>query len=122
MRSIEEGKCAMLEPLAGFNVSDGELVSASDIPVAVTAGPLQYDDGSQQSFLASGLTTYVEGGHPTEGQWSVDEDGRFTSFWPPSYRATYDVSWLVEDGRVTGLPFVDVRSGDRFDGHFLARP
>ena len=108
----------MLESLAGLNVKAGELVAASDLPTAVTAAPLRYDDGSQQWFLTSGLTTYIEGGHPTEGQWSVDGDGRFTSFWPPSYRATYDVTWLVTDGRVTGLRFVDAKSGDRFDGHF----
>ena len=110
----------MVESLAGFNVRDGEPVSAYDLPAAVTAGPLRYADGSRQSFLASGLTTYVEGGHPTEGQWSVGDDGRFTSFWPPSYRATYEVTWLVTDGQVTGLRFVDVRTGDAFDGRFQA--
>lgn len=110
----------MLESLAGFDVRDGQPVSARDLPVAVTAGPLRYADGSRQSFLTSGQTTYFEGGHPTEGQWSVDDDGRFTSLWPPSYRATYEVSWLVTDGQVAGLRFVDVRSGDRFDGHFHA--
>jgi hypothetical protein len=118
--AIEERKSAMWESLAGFNVQDGEPVSAQDLPGVVTAAPLQYTDGSRQLFLASGLTTYFEGGHPTEGQWSVDDDGRFTSFWPPSYRATYEVSWLAADGKVTGLRFVDVRTGDRFDGHFHA--
>lgn len=118
MKSIEEGKCAMLESLAGFNVRDGELVSARDLPAAVTAAPLRYTDGSRQSFHASGLTTYFEGTNPTEGQWSVGDDGRFTSFWPPSYRATYEVTWLVTDGQVTGLRFVDTRTGEHFDGHF----
>jgi hypothetical protein len=113
-----EGKRAMVESLAGFNVQDGEPVSAVDLPVAVTAAPLRYTDGSWQSFLASGVTTFFEGGHPTEGQWSVDDDGRFTSFWPPSYRATYEVTWLVSGGQVTGLQFADVRTGDRFHGHF----
>jgi hypothetical protein len=117
---LKERKRPMVESLAGFNVRDGEPVAAQDLPAAVTAGPLRYSDGSQQSFLASGLTTYVEGGHPTEGQWSVDDDGRFTSFWPPSYRATYEVTWLVTDGQVTGLRFVDVRTGDELDGRFQA--
>lgn len=107
----------MVESLAGFDVEDGEAVAALDLPAAVTAAPLRYTDGSSQSFLASGQTTYFEGGRPTQGQWSVD-GGRFTSFWPPSYRATYEVSWLVTGGQVTGLRFVDVRTGDRFDGHF----
>jgi hypothetical protein len=108
----------MVESLAGFDVRDGEPVAARDLPAAVTAAPLQYTDGSRQSFLTSGLTTYVENGHPTEGQWSVDDEGRFTSFWPPSYRATYEVTWLVVGGQATGLRFVDLRTGERFDGHF----
>jgi len=108
----------MLESLAGLDVRDGDPVVAQDVPAAVTAAPLQYTDGSRQWFLASGLTTFVENGHPTEGEWSVDHDGRFTSFWPPDYRATYEVTWLVSGGQVTGLRFVDSRSGDRFDGHF----
>jgi hypothetical protein len=108
----------MVESLAGFSVRDGEPISAQDLPVAVTAAPLRYIDGSRQSFLASGLTTYLEAGHLTEGRWSVDGEGRFTSFWPPSYRATYEVTWRVTGGCVTGLGFVDVRTGDRFEGHF----
>jgi hypothetical protein len=108
----------MLEWLAGLDVRDGDPVAARDLPAAVTAGALRYADGSRQSFHASGLTTYLEGAHPTKGQWSVDDDGRFISFWPPSYRATYEVTWLVTDGRVTGLRFVDLRTGDHFDGHF----
>ena len=108
----------MLESLAGLDVRDGDPVAAQDLLAAVTAAPLRYTDGSRQSFLGSGRTTFVEHGQPTEGEWSVDDDGRFTSFWPPSYRATYDVTWLVTGGRITGLRFVDARTGDRFDGHF----
>lgn len=108
----------MLEALARFTVNDGDRVPADDIPAAVTAAPLRYGDGSEQWFLASGLTTFFEGGHPSEGQWSVDTQGRFTSFWPPSYRATYDLFWLVRAGRVAGLRFVDVKTGGRFDGSF----
>lgn len=108
----------MFESLARFDVRDGDPVAAQDLPAAVIAAPLEYTDGSRQWFLASGLTTFIKNGHPTEGGWSLDDDGRFTSFWPPSYRATYEVSWLVTGGQVTGLRFVDIRSGDRFDGHF----
>jgi len=108
----------MLESLAGFDVRDGDPVATHDLATAVTAAPLQYTAGSRQWFLASGLTTFVENGHPTEGEWSVDDQGRFTSFWPPSYRATYEVTWLVTCGQITGLRFVDARSGDRFDGRF----
>jgi hypothetical protein len=109
----------MLDALARCNVSDGEVVDASDIPVAVTAAPLRYDDGAEQTFSPSGTTTYVELGRPTEGQWSVDQTGRFTSFWPPSYRATYELAWMVEKGTIRGLRFFDVRSGTRFNGRFL---
>ena len=108
----------MVESLVELDVRDGEPVATRDLPAAVTAAPLRYTDGSRQWFLASGRTTYVENDHPTEGQWSVDNHGRFTSFWPPPYRATYEVTWLVAGGRVTGLRFVDTRTGDRFDGHF----
>jgi hypothetical protein len=46
---------------------------------------------------------YVENGRPTRGEWYVDDDGHFASFWPPSYRARYDFRWMVEDGAIVGL-------------------
>jgi hypothetical protein len=106
------------EGVVDFDVRDGDVVSADAIPVAVTAAPLRYEDGALQTFTSSGHTTYVEGARRTHGEWSVDESGRFTSFWPPSYRATYALCWLMDDGVVTGLRFVDTRSGARFEGRF----
>lgn len=108
----------MLESLAGFDVRDGDPVAPHHLAAAVTAAPLQYADGSRQWFLASGLTSFVANGHPTEGEWSVDDQSRFSSFWPPTYRATYDVTWLVTRGQITGLRFIDRRTGDLYDGHY----
>jgi CubicO group peptidase (beta-lactamase class C family) len=51
-------------------------------------------------------------------QWSI-QDGRFGSFWPPSYRSAYDLQWMVEDGAVVGLRFT-ARDGTRFDGRYRA--
>ena len=45
-------------------------------------------------------------------------DGQFSSFWPPDYRATYGVRWIVEDGAVTGLSFTQSERGERFDGRY----
>lgn len=108
----------MTDALDGFDVRDGDVVPTDAIGAAVTAAPLRYEDGARQSFAGSGRTTYLEGARRTDGEWSVDESGRFTSFWPPSYRATYELFWLVDDGAVTGLRFVDTRSGARFEGRF----
>ena len=44
-------------------------------------------------------------------------DGELSSFWPPDYRATYNVRWIVE-GAVTGLTFIQAERGDRFDGRY----
>jgi hypothetical protein len=91
----------------------GELVAAEDIAAAVVAGPLKYDDGARQVFVPDGSTTYTEQGHDTRGEWSV-ENGRFCSFWPPSYRAYYDLRWIVDNGEVVGLRFDD--GSAQFDG------
>jgi hypothetical protein len=97
----------MKNSLADLDVSDGDTVTAEQIPLAVTAGPILYEDGSTQTFDAGGATTYVENGRPTAGEWYVDADGRFCSYWPPSYRACYDLRWVVENGHITGLRFTD---------------
>jgi hypothetical protein len=97
---------------------NGEPVTADAIPAAVTAGTLRYDDGSVQIFNHDGSTTYTENGKPTHGEWYVDEDGRFCSFWPPAYRACYTLTWLAENGTATGLRFTEVNNGSRFDGRF----
>lgn len=81
----------------------------------MVAGLLRYDDGATQIFRTDGSTTYTEQGHETHGEWSV-EGGRFCSFCPPSYRARYDLRWIVENDEVTGLRFDD--RGVQFDGRF----
>lgn len=103
---------------AGVPATDGELVKASDMPGALTAATLVFDDGATQEFSADSRTTYVEQGRPTAGEWSVSGDGTFSSFWPPTYRATYALRWIVEDNAPVGLSFTDVRSGQRFDGRY----
>jgi len=81
-----------------LNVTNGELVLARDMPDALTAATLRFQDGSTQVFTADGKTTYVEQGRSSQGQWSLMNDGEFSSFWPPSYRATYALRWIVEEG------------------------
>ena len=107
----------MTSPIQNSQASDGEPVAAKDMAEALTAAEFVFGDGATQSFAAGGSTTYVEGGRPTHGEWAVVEDGRFSSFWPPSYRATYDLRWRVEDGEVAGLVFVDPH-GVRFAGRY----
>ena len=99
-------------------VSDNDPVAPELIPRALTAAELVFDDGATQVFEADGATTYVENGRPARGQWYVDDDGRFGSFWPPTYRANYDLRWMVEDGVIVGLRFTEVGRGSRFDGRY----
>jgi len=108
----------MAEDLSVLDVVDGEAVTTGLIPRALTAAELSFGDGATQVFRADGSTTYVEGGRDTFGEWSVEADGRFCSFWPPSYRACYDLSWIVEGGRIVGLRFVEQGRGSRFDGRY----
>jgi hypothetical protein len=99
-------------------VADGDLVSTDDMTAALTAAPLVFPDGSTQTFTADGRTTYVEGGRPTHGEWSAIENGKFSSFWPPDYRAIYTLRWAVEDAAPVGLTFIDGASGRRFEGRY----
>ncbi|MGP4086643.1 hypothetical protein [Streptomyces sp. KR55] len=108
----------MTKNLDGISAEDGAPVPAGEIPAALTAGRLVYSDGATQTFDSDGATRYFESGRESEGTWSVDEDGHFCSFWPPSYRASYDLRWVVEGGEVVGLRFSDLRSGSRFDGRY----
>jgi hypothetical protein len=101
-----------------LKVANGGLVLAKDMPDALTLATLVFEDGARQTFTADGKTTYVDHGESTQGQWSIVEDGTFSSFWPPDYRATYVVRWIVEDGAVSGLSFTQAGGGDRFDGHY----
>lgn len=108
----------MANPINDFRVADGDPVATEHIPAAVTTGSFAYDDGATQTFDPDGATTYVENGRPSHGEWYVDGDGRFCSYWPPSYRACYDLTWVVEDGSVVGLAFADRGSGSRFVGRY----
>jgi hypothetical protein len=99
-------------------VSDGDLVAPALIPQALTAAELVFADGATQVFEADGGTTYVENGRPTRGKWYVDSDGHFGSFWPPSFRASYDLRWMVENGAIVGLRFNDLAGRSHFDGRY----
>ncbi|CAA9210467.1 MAG: hypothetical protein AVDCRST_MAG83-1072 [uncultured Arthrobacter sp.] len=99
-------------------ITDREPVPATEIAEAVTAGDFLYDDGATQTFDERGTTVYVEHGRPTQGEWYVDDKGRFCSFWPPSYRACYELRYLVEDGEVTGLEFTELNRGSTFTGRY----
>lgn len=107
----------MSSPIRNISASDGDPVPASEMEKALTAAELVFSDGATQTFATDGSTTYVEGGRPTRGTWAVVDDGRFSSFWPPSYRATYELQWQVENGEVVGLVFTDGH-GTRFDGRY----
>jgi len=108
----------MATSLEGLHAADGERVASDAIATAITAGGFVYDDGSTQSFDANGTTTYNEQGRPTAGEWYVDDNGRFCSYWPPSYRACYDLFWIVEHDAIVGLRFEAVDNGSRFDGRY----
>lgn len=107
-----------VKALNDIKVSDGDMVAAPLIPRALTAGELVFTDRATQVFEADGGTTYVENGRPTRGEWYVDNDGHFGSFWPPSYRASYDLHWIVEDGTIVGLRFTELGRGSQFDGRY----
>lgn len=103
---------------SGGDVADGQPVAAADMTAALTAAPFVFEHGATQSFTVDGRTTYVEHGVPSDGEWSVTGDGTFASFWPPTYRATYRVRWIVEDGVRVGVSFTDTRGGARYDGRY----
>lgn len=96
----------------------GDHIAAEDITRAVTAAEMVYEDGSTQVFYGDGRTVYIEQGRPTDGKWYVDEDGRFCSFWPPSYRGCYEVRWIVESGEFVGVAFRDVNNGSESVGRY----
>ena len=110
-----------MQGLEDVEVVDGDPIAASLIPRAATAGELLFEDGATQTFEVGGDTSYVEAdGRPTEGEWYVDGDGRFCSFWPPTYRACYDLRWIVEGDEIVGLSFTELSRGTRFDGRYKA--
>ena len=107
-----------MDGFENVEVSDGDVVVPALIPRALTARELVFSDGATQVFEADGETTYVESGRPTRGEWYVDGDGHFGSFWPPSYRASYDLQWIVENGAIVGLRFTELGRGSSFDGRY----
>jgi hypothetical protein len=108
----------MTRPSEQPSHADGDLVSAADMTAALTAATLQFHDGSTQMFTTDGRTTYVERGRATAGEWSVLGDGKFSSFWPPDYRATYTLRWIVDGFTTTGLSFTEDGRGQQFDGRY----
>ncbi len=102
----------------GLNVANGDLVLAKDMTDALTTATLRFGDGAAQVFTADGNTTYIDRGQPSHGEWSIIDDGEFSSLWPPSYRAIYALRWIVEGGCVTGLSFVHEETADRLDGRY----
>lgn len=108
----------MVNGLDDVVVADSDAVAPALVPRALTAGELVFDDGATQIFYPDGATTYVENGRPTRGEWHLDSDGYFVSFWPPSYRARYDLRWMVENGAIVGLRFIELGRGSRFDGRY----
>jgi hypothetical protein len=125
LRSNQPGSSQYVDPVKGLEdveVVDGEPVAASLIPRAVTAGELLYEDGATQRFDVDGDTSYVEAdGRPTQGKWYLDEDGRFCSFWPPTYRACYRLLWIVDGDEIVGLSFTELGQGTRFDGRYTTQ-
>lgn len=108
-----------MDPVSfGESVVDGQPVDAVQMIAALTAGRFVFQDGATQTFTVDGRTTYVDRGTPSVGEWSVTGDGTFASFWAPSYRATYTVRWIVEDGVRVGVSFTDARNGVRYDGRY----
>jgi hypothetical protein len=108
----------MSDLLNELDVNDGDPVAATHMADALTAAALVFRDGATQTFTLDGRTTYTERGRASSGEWRVVSDGQFESFWPPAYTATYDLTWVVKDGGITGLTFVDRQRGDRFEGHY----
>lgn len=108
----------MTGPVNDPSVADGDLVPADRMAAALTAAALVFEDGATQVFTPDGRTTYVDHGRPTEGEWSVVADGKFSSFWPPDYRATYVLRWIVEGATIAGLSFIETERGARFDGYY----
>jgi hypothetical protein len=108
----------MIQAHENFAVADGDPVRTEHIATALTAGSFAYDDGATQTFEPGGGTTYVEHERRSHGEWYVDSEGRFCSFWPPSYRACYDLHWIVENGSVVGLRFTELERGSVFVGRY----
>jgi hypothetical protein len=108
----------MPESLQGLRVGNDELVHADHMSAALTAGTLVFGDGATQIFTPDGHATYTEHGRSSQGDWWVLGDGNFASFWPPDYKGTYVVRWVVAEGAITGLTFRETEGGARFEGRY----
>jgi hypothetical protein len=97
---------------------NGDRINRRDIPDALTRAPFTYADGATQVFKRDGRTTYIENGSPTSGEWGLNDQGQFWSFWPPTYRAAYDVFWITEAGTVIGVRFVELGRDATSDGRY----
>lgn len=103
-------------------VKNGDRIDAGDITEALTRAPFTYTDEATQVFTRDGRTTYTENGNPTSGKWGVDDQGQFWSFWPPTYRATYDVFWIADAvGDVVGVRFTELNRGATSEGRYAPR-
>jgi hypothetical protein len=78
-----------MDDFEGVAAVDGEWVAPFLVRRALTAGSIVYEDGATQVFRSDGMTTFVENGRVSAGEWTVDETGRFGSFWPPYYTSGY---------------------------------
>jgi hypothetical protein len=104
-------------------VKSGDRIDAGDIEEALTRAPFTYTDGATQVFARDGRTIYTENGHPMSGKWGVDDQGQFWSFWPPAYRATYDVFWITDaDGDPVGIRFTELNRGATSEGRYTSKP
>jgi hypothetical protein len=108
----------MVHGLESFRVTDGERVTAEDARQVLSGAELLYDDGARQQFMPDGTTIYLESGSRSVGEWSVGDDGSFASYWPPSFRAEYSLTWRVNDGVAVGLAFESQRDHSVFSGLF----
>ncbi|MBZ9894597.1 MULTISPECIES: hypothetical protein [unclassified Mesorhizobium] len=112
-----------MSDIEGSAVKDGDRIDRADIAIAVTRAPFAYEDGATQEFYSDGRTVYTDAGGRSSGEWKVDNDGRFQSFWPPSVYTTYDVFWIAgSDGKAVGVRFTDPISGATFDGRYAPTP
>ena len=107
----------MASKLDEIDAANGEPVPADLIPLALTSGTFRFDDGAIEVFKAEGTTTYTERGRPSEGTWYIERQ-HFCSFWPPNFTGCYEVSWVVESERITGLLFTDQASPAQFVGRY----
>jgi hypothetical protein len=100
-------------------IKDGDRIDAADIPSALTRAPLTFANGATQVFTSDGRTVYSERGKPSPGEWKVDDDGRFQSFWPPSEYTNYDVTWIADShGEAIGIRFADPEREATFEGRY----